>query len=129
MATKLDIYDRQWTNAIARWKYGDTTKLEEKMRGPEPVPESARPFLADLIAGKAKKKRGRKISYPPLSVLAPKLMKEYEIRIFFNEALISERAKKNAQIGTPTERAFARCAEKFGMTEDQISKVVFPRKA
>lgn len=127
---KIDIHDRQWTNAIDRWKSGDASRLEAKMRGAEPVPEAARAFLADLIAGKAKKKRGRKVASPSIAEATFAFMGEYEIQKHFLLTLASAQINGDRQaLGTPTERALARCAEKFGLTEDQVSKIVFPRKA
>jgi hypothetical protein len=123
----LDLRDQQWTRAIAQWKHGNPSRLEAKMRSGEPVPDGARPFLADVVAGKAKKIRGRKVVHKPLSELD--FFTEYGIREHFKWALVSEQLREDPDPGTPTERALARCAEKFGKSEDQISKIVFPRKA
>lgn len=126
---KVTLEDPQWARAIAHWKNGNTSQLEKRMRSGAPVPDGARPFLADLIAGKAKKKRGRPVVYPSLLKVAIKSVMDSQIRDAFKLAFWAEQASEDHETETPTERALARCAEKFDKSVDQISKIVFPRKA
>lgn len=122
----IDLKDSKWALAIAHWIEGEPKFLEMKLLGADPLPPQARAFIVEALAGRVKRKRGRKPRYPPVSELAGKYLEAIEVNQVFQFALLLEQVKKN-DVGTPTERALARCAERFGKTEDQISKIVFPR--
>jgi len=51
-----------WRGAIEAWGRGDTKLLAALVTGRGPIPEFARSFLAKLVIGSAKKRRGRPAS-------------------------------------------------------------------
>lgn len=61
------VRDRRWSGAIKDWLDAYPQTLEALLRESErEIPDFAREFLADLVAGKVKKgKGGRPQEYPP----------------------------------------------------------------
>ncbi len=118
-----------WVAAIGRWVEGAPENVGRLLREGGEIPPFARDWLARLAAGQVKKRRGAKKQYPPLSELAPTFMRNFDVREHFAWQMIIEgHQDRLALVGTPKERAIAATAEKFGLSEDEVSHVVYPRK-
>ncbi|MGE3773438.1 MAG: hypothetical protein AB7I32_10965 [Gammaproteobacteria bacterium] len=125
--------DTLWRWAIHEWAQGDDTRVTRLLKqGREPVPGFAREWLADALAGKVKRRRGRRKT----PRRASKIWREHEISSHFQIVLAAERLidamtedGDGLRSPTPTERALAAVAQKFNISEDAASHLVFPRKA
>lgn len=123
--------ETRWRWAIAAWADGDTTRVLKLLAGDAPVPDFARAWLANAVLGKVKRRRGPKSKPPSLSRLA----REIQVRADFHSALavahfLAYADAEDGRVGdTPTNRAIASLALKHGLSEDAISRIVFPRKA
>lgn len=122
--------DGMWANCIYRWESGDPIGVKMLLLDGVEIPEFARKWLASAIAGEVPqtKKRGRKPQKS--SLFSPdSFFKELEIRSHFNHRkLVAKYGSRQKEHGTPKEIALSECAEKFGLTEDEISHIVYPRK-
>lgn len=123
--------ETRWRWAIATWADGDTASVLGLLAGDAPIPDFARAWLADAVLGKVTRKRGAKPKRPDLA----QIFREAEIRSEFRLALAAARylADLDAEDGlvgdTPTNRAIASLAPRYGLSEDAVSRIVFPRKA
>lgn len=116
-----------WRNAISNWTQGnDRYLLRLLAEDDRPIPTFARKWIADALAGKVKRKRGRRP--PSLADVAAKLIRDSEVRQYFDIRLLIEQAAEG-EIGTPSERALDATAERFGIGADAVSHIVRPRKA
>lgn len=122
--------ETRWRWAIAAWADGDTASVLRLLGGDAPIPDFAREWLADALLGKVKRRRGPK-ARPSLA----RTVREIQIRADFDLVLAAVRyqATEDAEAGlvgdTPTNRAIASLALKHGLSEDAVSRIVFPRKA
>jgi len=118
-----------WMAAIGRWMEGASENVQRLLREGNEIPPFARDWLARLASGEVKKKRGAKKQYPPLHDLLPVLVKDIEVRQYFNRQMILEKHSGRPAFGcTPKERAIAATAENFGLSEEAVSHIVYQRK-
>lgn len=119
-----------WVACIYRWEAGDPIGVQRLLMGDEAIPEFAREWLASAIAGEIPqtKKRGRKPQQSS-GLIPERLFEELEIRAHFDHCkLVAKYGTRQKRLGTPKEIALSKCAERFGLTEDEISHIVYPRK-
>lgn len=119
-----------WVAGIHRWEGGDPAGIRELLKGEEPIPPFVREWLAIAISGEVKpaKKRGRK-PQEGLHGIAAAIFQEMEIKAYFHRCkLVAQVGKKEERHGTPKEIALSLCSERYGLTEDEISHIVYPRK-
>lgn len=120
MTKKHDL----WAVSIDLWKSGAV--VSDFLRGEiaglrdaqgDPLPESVRNFLDDLIFCRVKPRKGRPI---------PKsgIRQAYARELIFQQLDNSE----NVDL-TPSERAIASIAAELNMSESTISQIVHPRKS
>lgn len=109
--------DLPWGNAIHRWKAGDLGPLAIQVAALD-LPDFAKQFLADLAAGKAKRRQGRKAT-----------RSEDEQHAIW-EAVCAEWAGCKDVPGRdssgPRDKAIATAADRLGMTHD-AARGVFER--
>lgn len=118
----------EWQHAIAQWRCGDPSGVAELLRGNLPMPGFAREWLARVVDGSETRPRGRP-AHPPERYLdlVMRVLKTGPVLQHFAEH--RQRLTDDPQTGgTPTEQALAATAEAFGLTVDQVSKIVFPRR-
>jgi hypothetical protein len=105
-----------WVAAIERWIDGDESHLLKRIRSEEEIPKFAREGIALILEGEIPKKRGRPYEkIKPLSELAPVLALEADVREYC------------AAFEGKREVAILEAAARFGLTRDQVSKIVYPR--
>ena len=120
--------DGLWVASIYRWIDGDPEGVCRMLMQGTEIPSFAREWLARALSGEVKKRRGAKKQYKPLAELIPDLI-DPEVRSYFGVQLLREQFQGRSELGgTPKERAIATCAERFGLTEDQVSHIVYPRR-
>lgn len=123
-----------WRIAIDRWRYGDGEAVVEMLRDDRPVPAFAREWLAGLVDGSVKRPRGRPVNPYTLEYRHKRLV-DICVATWFKLAReeIEEQSMgqpNNGERGrmSATEAALDKTAEKFEMTVDQVSRIVFPRR-
>ena len=118
-----------WVQSIGRWESGDPEGVRRLLMGNEEIPAFAREWLSRALSGEIKKRQGRKVSHPTIAELNDSLQRKFNVYEFFRRQLIFERmAERTVADGTPKERAIAACSERFGISEDEVSHIVYPRK-
>lgn len=135
---RMPSNNQLWRLAIREWTDDGTAgRMQELLQADGPIPAFARAWLADVVAGNVKRKPGRKrTASRPLSAKAAydQFAKEQAIRDAFRQACEHEsqaRAQCRAQgglpprDGTPSDKALAHCAQRFGMSVGNIKRVVY----
>jgi len=117
-----------WYRAIEDWQYSKPEPLTALLRGKTPIPEDARGWLAQLALGQAKKKRGRRPAEFNMLAFVSETLKSVTITREFRQELALEKGLPRQRGGTPKERALATVAERHGMTDDELSQIVYPRR-
>lgn len=113
-----------WAVSIELWKSGAVVSsfLREEIFGlrdaqGDPLPESVKNFLDDLIFCRVKPRKGR-----PRSKSA--IIQAYKTRVILeklgNQTIVDQ---------TPSERAIASIAADLNMSDSAISQIVHPRKS
>jgi hypothetical protein len=124
-----DVMAAQWREAIVDWRTGDSSTLDKMVRGGCDIPDFARMFLADALAGKVKrpKARPRAPRHRPLALLAREAMilMDYEWFHMVYSVVPGGRGEDGA-----TKRAFKAVAEKwrYKVTPSAVSRIVYKRR-
>lgn len=116
----------RWQTAIERWVAGDASSLERALLRDEPIPEFARLWLIEALAGRVKRRRGRKRA-ASLAALLDRHLREWDVLEVFDRHIAVETGRSDIG-GTPTERALAATAVQCSMSEDAVSHIVFKRR-
>lgn len=117
-----------WWSAINQWTQSNPAALAELLNSQRPIPTDVRKWLAEAMAGKVKKKRGPRSTIDSKESMR-RFFAEWKVRESFPILLTyCQNFQGGDGVGTPKERALAMAAAKFGMTEDQISLIVYPRR-
>lgn len=116
-----------WQTSIDLWKSGAvvTRFMEEQLAGlrssdGDPLPESVRVFLADLVFCRIKPRRGRPISKSAIR-------EAYRLRLMLEN--LGEPAEPKEAGFTPSERVIKSIADDLKLSERNISEIVHPRKS
>ena len=118
-----------WGMAIEDWLEGSPKRVVDLLNGNGEIPRSGRDCLADIAAGKVKKKRGPKSLAGSPNESLNSAYQRYSVGKVYAACLAQAKAEGRQPGGTPTERALAQCADRTGLTVDVISHIVTPRKA
>ena len=116
-----------WRAAIEQWEAGDKSSVEELLTGRRAIPQFARVWLAQALAGHVKMRRGRKTQ--PLSEWLRKRLAQVQAQERFGTLRMIERLSDDTSGGTPTERAMDRFATALKSTENKVNWLVYPRKS
>lgn len=115
-----------WRVAIHEWTHTSTDLALALIASDAPIPKFAREWLVLVLSGQVKRKRGaRPKEKTALEALASTYAAINIRREFYLQRAIA--AATDERPDTPTREAIAVVAEKFGMAEDAVSRVVFPR--
>jgi len=130
-----------WEFAIAAWREAGASRwIESLILAGVAIPPEHRQAVADIVAGRAKRPRGKVAkAWRPYVSEAERLederqwLREWQVRRDFQEQLqglrILREEKSPPQRGaTPSEEAIERVAEKHGMAADQVRWIVYPRR-
>ena len=116
--------DKLWDVSIDLWRSGSvvTDFLRDEISGlkdsqGDPLSESARNFLSDLVFCRVKPRKGR-------AVAKSAIRDAYATRLMIEQG----RAVSGTDL-TPSERAIASIAKDLGMSESAISQIIHPRKS
>lgn len=114
-----------WRIAIEAWTSGNKSQVLALLGDDRPIPAFARVWIADALSGRVKMKRGRK--RVPRAGL--KAYRQIQINGHYQRVLLIEQAApRQYGDGTPSERALAITAERYGMSPDAVSHIVHLRK-
>ena len=128
LPNEAEQLDLAWLRAIEAWELSEPQILVELVAGEGQIPRHARAWLAQLAAGSVRKRPGRRREKLTGAQAVRKALAHWDIEARFWRVLLAEQCGEQQQHGTPKERALARCAEEFGMTEDAVSQIVYPRR-
>lgn len=133
--------ESRWRNAIADWLSGNGSSVDGLLRSASPIPPFARDWLADALAGSIKRRRGPKAggraaggSYRAglaAVILELRINEEYQVERSRFEALkwnAAQAGDDSGLPGTPSDEAIALVAQRHGLKDDAVSKIVHPRK-
>lgn len=117
------VRDRRWGGAINRWMQSgpdrSITELEALLRDPEgEIPDFARDFLADLVAGKVEPNVGGR---PAERTEEHKRMIAYEV---YAEQARYKAMPKRDRDGRPRNLAIEQVAERRGITDGAVRGIV-----
>lgn len=106
-----------WGSAIVRWQEGDAEPIRALLLAHEPLPDFVREFLADLAAGKVKRRRGA----------PPKYSGDQE-RALYVEVMQSwdqfERAPMSRDNSGPRDAAIVKVAGDHAMRPDALRGII-----
>lgn len=121
---KLDLGpDGETATAIEQYRDGNPEYLIAYLRSNESLTPAIRDFLAQILEGKIKKKRGPRRGNT-LTALAGSLMKQWRIKERYAIH------KMIADFLEPTDAhraAVAAVANELGVTESAVDKTIYPR--
>ena len=106
-------------SAKARYLAGDSQALVDLLKSGEPLSEEFRNFVAEIIEGKIKKKRGAKPADFSLRCLHPLYLQEVE----FIESLLKATGSLD-----PRGEALESVAKQHDLTPERLDKIIYPRK-
>ncbi|MHB0982910.1 MAG: hypothetical protein ACYC02_05935 [Thiobacillus sp.] len=119
----------QWSEAIEDWRTGDPSTLDKMLRGRCDIPDFARVFLADALAGKEVRPRGkpRAPRHGPLALLAREAMILMDYEWFHMVYSVVPGGKDG---DGATKRAFTAVAKKwrYKVTPSAVSRIVYKRR-
>lgn len=108
------LAERRWSSVIREWMVGNTAPAVATIRdAASPLTDEAREFLADVLAGKAKRLRGRPVE-----------RSGRDERSIVIEVFSEWERRKAAGTPHPREQAIASVAVSTALTEDAIRGVV-----
>ena len=128
----LDFHLFIWIGAIRAWQDGDVSAVQALLLKGEPIPMSARRWLADLAAGKAKRRRGNPGFRPSQRSLAMQFARDYRVReryqvllpLYQAIARIQTASGTRARDGKPSERAAEFVGAEFGIDARTVHRII-----
>lgn len=122
---KIDLARTRWNQAIEAWLNGDGSKLSALLRGPDPIPDFVRAFVANIAEGKAARKRGPKKRVPPFRDAI--IQVEFPLEVEKQKAIKKLWKKFGMPCeGTPTEMARASIGRWFNLSAEAVKSIVSP---
>jgi hypothetical protein len=121
---KLDLSPAGKTAAaIEQYRAGNPEYLIGYLRSSEPLTPTVRVFVAEILEGKIKKKRGPRRG-STLAALAGPLMKQWQIkeRYVFHMMIADHLEPSDAH-----RAAVAAVANELDVTESAVDKTIYPR--
>ncbi len=113
-------------NKLKRGEDPEKSEIALALRGSQPVPHDVRCYIADLLEGKIKLKRG-----PKVDTSDQKRLRDFALRSHIHHWIeVCERAQRRG-ITTPGgayRTARQKVSEQTGKPEDTLDKIYYPRR-
>lgn len=127
-----DAVIANWRQAIEDWRTGDPSLMDMLLRGSSDLPDFARAFLADVLAGNIKRPKGapRKPRYRPIAEDARETLIRMDYARFYEVLAALAALERKRGEKTPKEKAFEAVAKKwrFKVKPGAVSHIVHKRR-